>query len=154
MKVLRILKSSNKESCSLFNSLQINILFGIFRAWESIFWIISFSNEFELIQISNSISTGSTVNLARSARIASAWCSPIAAQRCLRQAASRPSAASYAIRTGHPPPSFPPFLATGKSPTHRHCCPLHKLTGDSPSHRASTPTKPWQSCAQASRSSS
>jgi hypothetical protein len=102
MKVLRILKSSNKESCSLFNSLQINILFGIFRAQESIFWIISFSNEFELIQILNSISTVSTVNPASSARIAGAWCSPITVQRHSRHAASSPCLTSYAIRPGHP----------------------------------------------------
>jgi hypothetical protein len=43
----RIMKSYIKESCYLFNSLQVHNLFGIFRAREGIFWIISFSNQFE-----------------------------------------------------------------------------------------------------------
>jgi hypothetical protein len=37
----------NKESCSLFNSLQIHILFRIVGAKEGILWIVSVSNQFE-----------------------------------------------------------------------------------------------------------
>jgi hypothetical protein len=37
----------NKESCSLFNSLQIHILFRIVGAKEGIIWIVSISNQFE-----------------------------------------------------------------------------------------------------------